>query len=94
MKKKITAILMAAALDGGGTYGIACGVCGQQYRKRRNGKLHIQCGKQHGIGKERCEQQTDCKREHRECKAYGDAGCKNRKQQNREFEGKQLVCHV
>ena len=48
MKKEITAILMAAAL-----YGIACGVCGQQYRKRRNGKLRIQCGKQHGIGKER-----------------------------------------
>lgn len=26
-------------IDGGGAYGIACGVCGQQYRKRRNGKL-------------------------------------------------------
>ena len=33
------------------------------------------------------KQQTDCKREHRECKAYGDAGCKNGKQQNREFKG-------
>lgn len=89
MKKKITAILMAAAL-----YGIACGVCGQQYRKRRNGELHIQCGKQHGIGKERCEQQTSCKLKHRECKTHGDAGRKNGKQQNRELEGKQLVCLV
>lgn len=73
-------------IDGGGAYGIACGVCGQQYRKRRNGKLRIQCGKQHGIGKERLEQriggkqQTVSKLKHRECKAYGDAGCKNGKQ--------------
>lgn len=83
MKKKITAILMAAALM------VSLAACaGSNTESAVTESSAAQCGKQHGIGKERCEQQTDCKREHRECKAYGDAGCKNRKQQNREFEGK------
>lgn len=89
MKKKITAILMAAALM------VSLAACaGSNTESAVTGELHIQCGKQHGIGKKRCEQQTSCKFEHRECKTHSDTECKNGKQQNRELEGKQLVCLV
>ena len=89
MKKKITAILMAAALT------VSLAACAGSNTESAVTESSTSSAVSSTVSeKNDASSKPSCKLEHRECKTHGDTECKNGKQQNRELEGKQLVCHV